>query len=278
MKKKPSKTIDLSLYDRDYFLSHCEGYREFREGAMSLRLKNVISRVPDARPMRIMDIGCGRGELIQYFAQRGHVCEGIDYSSDAIEIATKSAQDRLSEEQLKNCRFNVMDATSLEFDNDTFDLSLMLDVVEHLYPSTLEKVLKEVNRVLKPGGRLLIHTVPNKWVIKPARLAMRILNIPSEIERHVNEQSLFTLNKAVRPYFSGKSWIEREKGFWSFWGESSNRAPNKTITFSLRTLDFLMDNRFVSALIELPPLIFFLGTDIWADLTVKKQPHFHPSS
>ena len=148
----------------------------------------------------------------------------------------------------------------------------------NLLSALCERVFKEVNRVLKPDGKLLIHTVPNKWVIKPARLAMRILNIPSETERHVNEQSLFTLKKAIRPYFSGKTWIEREKGFWSFWGKSSNRAPNKTIVFSLQTLDFLLDNRFVSRLIELPSPIFFFGTDIWADLTVKKQPDFHPSS
>jgi SAM-dependent methyltransferase len=163
-----------------------------------------------------------------------------------------------------------MDATSLEFDSDTFDVGLMLDVVEHLHPPILEKVLQEVGRVLKPGGKLIIHTVPNKWVVKPARLAMRIMGIPSETDRHVNEQSLFTLRNAVRPFYLGNVWIERTKGFWSFWGKSSNRAQSQFIVFSLRALDFLLDNRCVSLIIKLPPLRFFFGTDIWAELTPKK--------
>ena len=270
MERKEPKTVDVSLYDREYFLSHCEGYREFRDGSISRRLKRAIGFVPDDRQMKILDIGCGRGELMQYFAEKGHVCEGIDYSSDAIEIARETAQSRLSKKRLRDCRFRRMDATSLEFDSDIFDMSMMLDVVEHLHPPILEKVLQEVRRVLKPDGSLIIHTVPNKWIIKPARLAMHILGIPSETERHVNEQSLFTLRKAVQPFFSGRVWIERTKGFWSFWGESSSRMPSRFIVHSLRALDFLSDNRCVSPIIELPPLIFLFGTDIWGDLSPKK--------
>ncbi len=269
MKKKPSRTVSPSLYDREYFLSHCEGYREFSDGTLSRRLQMGADHISDARPLKILDVGCGRGELIQHLAKRGHICEGIDYSNDAVEIARKSAENQLSENERQNCHFQPMNAARTTFENDTFDMVLMLDVVEHLYPAELEKVFKEVNRTLKPGGRLLIHTVPNKWVVKPARLAMKLLNIASETDRHVNEQSLSTLKKAVRPHFSGRVWIERERGFWSFWGESSKRAPNRTIASSLRALDFVLDNRIVSPLIELPPLIFFLGTDIWADLKAK---------
>ncbi len=271
MEEKISKTVDPSLYDRNYFFSHCEGYNEFREGRMSSRLQKVLVFFSGASRLRILDVGCGRGELVHYLAREGHECDGIDYSKDAVEIARESAKANLSEAQLGNCRFHHMDAKQMEFDNDAFDTALMLDVVEHLYPWELKRSLEEIGRVLKPGGRLIIHTVPNKWVIKPARLAMRILRIPSEEARHVNEQSIFSLRKTVSSYYSGRIWIEREKEFWSFWAKSSGRVQNRLIARSLRAFDTVLDNQIVSPVIALPPFIFLFGTDIWADLIVREQ-------
>ncbi len=262
--------MNPDLYDRDYFLSHCEGYREFSHGGLSQRLKKVAERLEGKDPLRILDIGCGRGELLQHLVKRGHVCEGVDSSPDGIDIARESAKIYLSESEVDRCRFHLMDARKLAFKNNSFDVVFMVDVVEHLFPSELDAVLNEVQRVLRPRGRLIIHTVPNRWVIKPARLVMKLLGIPSETHRHVNEQSLFSLQKAIRPYFDGRCWIEREKGFWSFWGISSDRAPNKTVSTLLRITDALLDNPVASFIIKLPPLSFFFGTDIWGDLTTRK--------
>lgn len=270
MRERTLKSVDPSLYDREYFLSHCEGYKQFLEGRISPRLKKAVDFLSPGQKLTILDVGCGRGEVAQYLVRQGHKCEGIDYSRDAVGIAAESAKQRLSDEQLSNCRFRFMDAKAMDFADDSFDAALMLDVVEHLYPWELDQVLREVKRTLRPGGRLLIHTVPNKWIIKPARLAMKVLGIPTETDRHVNEQSVFSLRKAVRPHFSGNVWIEKERGFWSFWAVSSDRLPNRGLGIMLRALDFLLDNRIVAPIVEAPPLVFFLGTDIWGDLTVGK--------
>jgi ubiquinone/menaquinone biosynthesis C-methylase UbiE len=259
--------VNPELYDRNYFLSHCEGYREFAAGVLSSRLKKALRYLPDKEKQRILDIGCGRGEFVQHLAKRGHSCEGIDYSRDAIDIAGECAGKSLDKQGLQNCRFQIMDAQAMQFDNDVFDAIFMLDVVEHLHPLELDRVFQESRRVLKPGGKLIIHTVPNKWVIKPARLVMRLLKIPSETDRHVNEQSIFSLKKAVAPYFSGNVWIEREKRFWWFWADSSNRVSNQHLGMLLRAFDFMLDNVIVSPVIKLRPFIFFLGTDIWGNLT-----------
>ena len=55
------------------------------------------------------------------------------------------------------------DAKTLPFPSDYFDRVLMFDVVEHLFPWELQQALVDIGRVLKPGGRLVIHTAPNRW-------------------------------------------------------------------------------------------------------------------
>jgi SAM-dependent methyltransferase len=55
-----------------------------------------------------------------------------------------------------------MDATRLAFATSSFDVAFMLDFVEHVYQPDLEAALREVRRVLSPGGRLIIHTSPNR--------------------------------------------------------------------------------------------------------------------
>ena len=55
-----------------------------------------------------------------------------------------------------------MDAKDLKFPNSFFDLIIMSSVVEHLYPEELELAFGEVKRVLKPKGKLVVSTAPNK--------------------------------------------------------------------------------------------------------------------
>jgi SAM-dependent methyltransferase len=55
-----------------------------------------------------------------------------------------------------------MDASRLAARSATFDVALMLDFVEHVHQPELEAAFAEVRRVLTPGGRLIIHTSPNR--------------------------------------------------------------------------------------------------------------------
>ena len=105
-------------------------------------------------------------------------------------------------------------ALYLPFDTGTFDRVLMFDIVEHLYPDELDLALTEARRVLKPGGRIIVHTAPNVWYDRfayPVVRAVRILMgqgrrypkdpraiIPENMHVHVNEQSMFSLARNLR--------------------------------------------------------------------------------
>lgn len=106
--------------------------------------KYVGANGPGTR--RILDVGCGTGTMLTYLARFGNA-EGVDIDTEAIEYCRARGLKQVSQSA----------ADSLPFADDTFDLVTALDVVEHIDDDL--GVLREVRRVLRPGGQLLL-TVP----------------------------------------------------------------------------------------------------------------------
>jgi hypothetical protein len=102
----------------------------------------------------------------------------------------------------------------------------MFDVVEHLYPWELHQALLEIRRVMKPDGRLIIHTAPNRWYDVYAyplvRLFRKLLGQGKQYPRnprqfgvavnehvHVNEQDIFSMRTTLSEAgFSSKVWLD----------------------------------------------------------------------
>jgi SAM-dependent methyltransferase len=153
-----------STYDRQYFLTSCEGFVEFRaSGGRKLgpRFQKALQLARIEPGERVLDIGCGRGELVIHAARGGAAAVGIDYAEEAVRIAEETLATYPADVQ-RQARFLLMNARRMEFEDASFDVVLMTDIVEHLYPHELAEVLGEARRVLKPDGRLLIHTCPNR--------------------------------------------------------------------------------------------------------------------
>lgn len=110
-------------------------------------------KVPDRSEVRILDLGCGPGACSWYVAREGFSVFGIDGSLTAI----RQAQERLSGEGLKG-DFRVGDLVELPWPDRYFDG--VIDV-EALSSNTLvasQRIVTEVYRVLKPGGRFFSMT------------------------------------------------------------------------------------------------------------------------
>jgi ubiquinone/menaquinone biosynthesis C-methylase UbiE len=125
-------------------------YWDFRD-------RRTLSCIGDEKD--ILDVGCGEGITLQKLLQRfpdRHI-EGIDYSPEKVSICEHL--------RLPARRGN---ACELEFEDHSKDCCLFLEVVEHL-PDPL-KALREIHRVLKRGGLLLL-IFPNDFLFKVARLS-----------------------------------------------------------------------------------------------------------
>lgn len=221
-----AQPVCSACYDEAYFLTSCEGYEEFLagEGAhLSRRLSQALAAAKVEPGMRVLDVGCGRGEVLRHCAALGAHAVGIDYAPVAVRMAQ-----RLIRKELEDGAPAVVyqaDAKHLPFSDASFDRVLMFDLVEHLQPWELAQALSEARRVLRPGGRLIIHTAPNawydRWAYPVVRLVRRLMGqgerypanpralVPANLDVHVNEQSGLSLWRWLRRMgFRPRVWLD----------------------------------------------------------------------
>jgi ubiquinone/menaquinone biosynthesis C-methylase UbiE len=188
----PEQRVDPSEYTEQYYLNDCEGYSLFRETGghrLTPRLATVFE-MADVRPgQRVLDVACGRGEIVLQAALRGAIAFGIDYSSAAAKLTEETIR-TLDGRNGARAAVARMDATRLAFPSETFDTITMADFVEHLYPDELERSFREAYRVLKPSGRLIIHTAPNRLFARVAwpRYVRHVHRGVLRLARRVNYQ------------------------------------------------------------------------------------------
>ncbi len=89
----------------------------------------------------LLEVGCGRGHLVKHLVHRGVEVVGIDANPEAVE---RSVSDNVI----------MMEATSLDFSDESFDNVASFHAIEHI--PDLDRALGEMVRVLKPGGRMLL--------------------------------------------------------------------------------------------------------------------------
>ncbi len=227
MSKQP-EPLPSTLYTEEYFRTACEGYDEFNssEGEQLSRRLSSAFRLAKVEPgMAILDVGCGRGEILRHAAQLGADAYGIDYAAVAVELSHRVIDGINGITPGKTAVFQA-DAKKLPFPTGYFDRVLMFDVVEHLYPWELHQALLEVHRVLKPDGLFVVHTAPNVWydryaypVVRTFRSLMgkgdkypknpREFLVSVNEHVHVNEQSFLSMRRTLaKAGFRGKVWLE----------------------------------------------------------------------
>lgn len=143
-----------------------------------MRLKRVLSHIP--KNSIILDVGCGTSaaflKAISPEIKQGF---GVDFKVDDTQIDNiKTTQIRLD--------------NKLPFEDATFDVVTMLAVLEHIEKE--QDILREIYRVLVPGGKLII-TVPSVWSQPVLEFMAYKLRIVSEAEirdhkRYYNREKL----------------------------------------------------------------------------------------
>lgn len=100
---------------------------------------------------KILDVGCGNGRHVVFFAEQGFDVYGIDVSDKAIEIAKAW----LAEKGLK-AHLKVGDIEKLTFEDRYFDVVVSNEVLDHVLFSKAKKAMREIRRVLANCGCIYI--------------------------------------------------------------------------------------------------------------------------
>jgi SAM-dependent methyltransferase len=98
---------------------------------------------------RLLDIGAGRGEVLQAAIEAGWTAVGIEPSASFAEHISRESGAEVRRDSLEDCRF----------ESNSFDVVLLSAVLEHLYDP--DRTIAEIARILRPGGVLFVD-VPNE--------------------------------------------------------------------------------------------------------------------
>ena len=124
------------------------------------RVRDEVVNFTNARSgSRILDVGTGTGEQALAFARKDYDVTGIDFSEAMLEVANKKNKHG-------NLKFELADATVLPYENNSFDVSCASFVLHDMPLTVREKALKEMVRVTKPKGIIVIidYALPNNRV------------------------------------------------------------------------------------------------------------------
>jgi ubiquinone/menaquinone biosynthesis C-methylase UbiE len=174
VKKRFSVSTDANkwdqMYERDTEKLDEHFFRLRRDFTVDFIVNNYDKRA------KLCDLGCGAGPVTFELLRKGYDITGLDYSLDMLNNAAR----RIGSGQIYGKPLINGNCEALPLGNDVFDCVACLGVIS--YVEHYENIIKEIFRVLKPGGIVLV-TFRNKYNL--------LMNDPIVLARFLAKKILF---------------------------------------------------------------------------------------
>jgi len=143
-----------------YFDRFAEDWKRKGSGTMPARVNiiaqrngialDVLASLP--APRRVLDIGCGTGDLVLDIARRGVEAVGIDFAADMVRICEASRV----EAGLERARFQHVSVFDFDSQGETYDLISAQGLIEYISADQLDDLCRRALKLLAPGGAFVV--------------------------------------------------------------------------------------------------------------------------
>ena len=116
--------------------------------------------------MKVLDVGCGTGAHLEVYRKYGCLLYGLDTSPSMLAAAERRFG--------PSADLRIHNAAAMPFENDTFDMTICMFVLHEMNSSTRRATLLEIERVVAPGGRILLIDFNT---LKPSTLKGRLAKL-----------------------------------------------------------------------------------------------------
>lgn len=156
--------MDFHKPGRGFAYSIIRPFFNFVQNEIIRKVKSYI------KEGRVLDIGCGNGQLVSLLADTGYSVYGVEPSSEAVNFFPVNVRSRIFNKNINECGF----------EDNSFDCVLMFQSLEHVH--NLEKIFSNIRKILKPEGMLWI-SVPNDDFFESKLFGAYYYNL--EVPRHL---------------------------------------------------------------------------------------------
>jgi 2-polyprenyl-6-hydroxyphenyl methylase/3-demethylubiquinone-9 3-methyltransferase len=191
---------DLSIYDvyaRDWWSDEVRWIRT---------LKNMVpgrlswfDRFIDWTGREVLDLGCAGGFMAEALHDRGASVTGIDPAAEAVAAARAHAA-----QSGRTIRYDTGVGEALPYADARFDAVVCVDVLEHV--TDLDRVLAEVERVLRPGGLFLFDTI-NRNTLSRLAVITAAEDLLGLLPQGTHDPALFIRPGEIRAALTGAGLI-----------------------------------------------------------------------
>lgn len=194
-------------------------------------MRKLISLMKSYKGARILDVGTGNGNFIRILTSLDDGFKsavGIDLLESAIKVCKSGFKD-------KRIKFMKMDVLKMDFKDESFDIVSLSNSLHHL--KDIEATLKEMERVLAPGGVLLFCEMRSNNLTKKQKSHLDIHHFAAEIDRERGSvhNDTFT-DKEILKHLTEKSSLDIID-VWDFTIIDKEKSNPKDIEWLFETID-----------------------------------------